>query len=69
MTTTVKVAANHGWPVDVTPVNPVTGELGTVHRVEKNRENTFYVHSGQDLLIHEVQPDELLKEGVAEAQA
>ncbi len=69
MTTTVKVEANHGWPVDVTPVNPKTGELSAVQRVEKNTERTFYVHSGMDLLIHEVQPEELLKEGVAEAQA
>lgn len=63
MTTTVIVKANHGWPVDVTPCDPaVRGvSLGSTTRVEPNTEQTFYVHGGQDLLIHEVQPLELVE--------
>lgn len=67
MTTTIVVKANHGWPVDVTAVDPKTGELGLIQRVEKNTEREFHVHSGQDFMIHEVQPEELLREGVDEA--
>lgn len=56
MTTTVKVQANHGWPVDVTPVSrsglPVAGK----QRVAANTEGVFCVHNGQDLFIREVQP-------------
>ncbi|MEW6258110.1 MAG: hypothetical protein AB1592_19320 [Pseudomonadota bacterium] len=61
MTTNVVVKANHGWPVDVTPKDPKTGaplqHYPTV-RVESGEEQTFYVHSGMDLHVHEVQPDE-----------
>lgn len=58
MTTTVTVHANHGWPVDVTPV-PIGGSaVGPKHRVAAGETQQFCVHSGQDLLIHEVQPAE-----------
>lgn len=57
MTTTVIVQANHGWPVDVTPKRPDGAEAGPTVRVAANSEKTFYVHSSQDLLIHEVQPE------------
>ncbi|OYX15371.1 MAG: hypothetical protein B7Z15_00850 [Rhizobiales bacterium 32-66-8] len=62
MTTTVVVKASHGWPVDVTPKDPKTGaplqSYPTV-RVPPNEERAVYVHSGMDLHIHEVQPDEI----------
>lgn len=61
MTTTVIVQANHGWPVDVTPKQFNAAGLavdGQTIRVLPNTEQVFYVHSGQDLLIHEVQPEE-----------
>ena len=57
MTTTVIVEANHGWPVDVTPITE--GRLNSTIRVLPNTKQTFYVWNGQDLLIHEVQPEEL----------
>ncbi|MBO4168875.1 hypothetical protein [Cereibacter azotoformans] len=59
MTTTVIVKANHGWPVDVTPIGIETRALGMKTRVAPNTEQTFYAHSGQDLLIHEVQPTDV----------
>ena len=56
MTTAVVVKANHGWPVDVTRKDPKTGEaLAGPERVEANTERTFYIHSGMDLHVHEVQ--------------
>lgn len=60
MTTTVVVKANHGWPVDVTPLDPKTGAMDTLRkvRVGPGMEQMFCVHSSQDLRIHEVQPDE-----------
>ncbi|NEI70973.1 hypothetical protein GR212_15420 [Rhizobium lusitanum] len=66
MTTTVIVQANHGWPVDVTVIDTATNEARTTARVPKDHEVPFYVHSGQDLLIHEVQPYELAAEADAE---
>ncbi len=59
MTTTVIVKANHGWPVDVTPKPIGEHAVAPTTRVAPNSEQTFYVHSGQDLLIHEVQPAEI----------
>lgn len=61
MTTRVIVAAMHGWPVDVTPVTVGCAVIpvGDTARVPSGEEREFYVHSGQDLLIHEVQPDEM----------
>lgn len=58
MTTSVTVKANHGWSVDVTPIDVKSGEKGHTVQVPADNEQTFYVHSTQDLLIHEVQPDE-----------
>ena len=56
MTTKVTVFANHGWPVQVTPVWLDTGKkLQTVHGAP-NEQRDFYIFAGQDLLIHEVQP-------------
>lgn len=60
MTTKVTVHANHGWPVDVTVIHtdgsPV---LGGPLRVPAGITRDFFVHSGADLRIHEVQPSEL----------
>lgn len=60
MTTKVTVEANHGWPVRVKTivVGGATYERDDVI-VEANTTQVFYVHSTQDLLIHEVQPDEI----------
>lgn len=59
MTTRVTIYAGHGWPVDVTPVGPGAGPK---RRVDPGVTAEFCVHSGQDLLIHEVQPAELVAE-------
>ena len=57
MTTTVIVKANHGWPVSVMQVDPKTvATIGMPVTVEPNTEQTFCVHSGADLHIHEIQP-------------
>jgi hypothetical protein len=68
MTTTVIVKANHGWPVRVTakPVAPATGD-DRVEVVDAGNERSFIVHSTQDLLIHEIQPDEVAAEAVKPA--
>jgi hypothetical protein len=70
MTTEVIVKANHGWPVDVTRTH--VGTLKPMYnkeRVPAGVTRTFSVSSGQDLLIHEVQPSELAAEAAAEAEA
>lgn len=57
MTTTVIVAAKHGWPVIVSQVDPIHGrQIAQPETVEPDTNRTFYVHSGADLHIHEVQP-------------
>lgn len=59
MTTEVVVKANHGWPVTVMQVDPKTAEaIGLPQTVEAGSERTFHIHSGADLHVHEVQPDE-----------
>jgi hypothetical protein len=70
MTTKVTVEANHGWPVDVfahdKPADADGGTQGTLlARVPANSKQDFYVHSGRDIFIHEVQPDELTNEAQA----
>lgn len=57
MTTTVFVQANHGSPVRVLPLTADGAFVGPLMTVEPGAEGRFAVHSGQDLLIHEVQPD------------
>ena len=56
MTSTVLVEANHGWPVRVMPLTADGSAVGPVVTVAAAFSQTFHVHSGQDLLIHEVQP-------------
>lgn len=58
MTTVVNVHAQAGWPVKVTPVSLNGSEVAPPRTVEAGKVETFYVHSGQDLLIHEIQRDE-----------
>lgn len=62
MTTEVIVKANHGWPVSVAAVDPLDpSELARGADpviVEAGETRAFFVHSGQDLLIHEIQPAE-----------
>ncbi|WP_454917264.1 DUF2829 domain-containing protein [Xanthobacter sediminis] len=61
MTTNVVVKANHGWPVKVTKLDPETGAPldYPAEVVEANTERTVCCHSGMDLLIHEIQPNEM----------
>ncbi|MDB5522803.1 MAG: hypothetical protein JWM58_566 [Rhizobium sp.] len=59
MTTKVSVEANHGWPVKVTGVK--VGTLEPVNYggiVPKDQKQDFYVHSGMDIIVHEIPPDE-----------
>lgn len=59
MTTEVIVKAQHGWPVDVTPISIDGSIVRGKTRVHADDVQTFYVHSGQDLRIHEVQSAEI----------
>lgn len=56
MTTEVIVKANHGWPVQISPLTPNGTMAGPQVTVEPGSEWRGSVHSGQDLHIHEVQP-------------
>lgn len=59
MTTEVDVKANHGWPVLVTGVHPLTREtLAYGGTVPAGETRAFHCHSGMDLIIHEIQPNE-----------
>lgn len=62
MTTRVQVHANHGWPVDVTPIGADGLPNGSKRRVQAGTSGEFLVYAGQDLLIHEVQPSEITAE-------
>lgn len=67
MTTRVTIYAGHGWPVKVQQKDPKTGEdIGQIIIVEPGTTMEYCVHSGADLLVHEIQPDEIDK---AEAPA
>lgn len=59
MTTKVTVHANHGWPVDVSHLPAGPEGAGFVIRVPAGASQDFFVHSHQDLRIHEVQPYEI----------
>lgn len=60
MTTTVKVTANHGWPVRVTEIHTLMDgtEARTDLLVPAAEERVLAVWDGKDLLIHEIQPRE-----------
>ena len=62
MTTSITVAANHGWPVKVCAVSHETGRTISERIVTPNTTETFYVWDGQDLHIHEIQPEELMSD-------
>lgn len=59
MTTKITVDANHGVPVQVVQVHrPNHGPVvRTETIVDPNQSAEFYVHSFNDLEIHEIQPD------------
>jgi len=57
MTTKVTVDAHAGWPVDVTPMRGGI-VVAPTERLAANETRDFYVHSTQDLHIHEVQVDD-----------
>lgn len=54
MTTSVVVKANHGWDVEVAKITPNGRQ---VEIVKAGTEVTVYVWDGQDLRIHELNPD------------
>jgi hypothetical protein len=56
MTTKVTVDAHAGWPVRVTTLQDTGHQV--IVTVEPNAVQDFFVHSGNDLRVHEVQPDE-----------
>ncbi|NTG20018.1 hypothetical protein G6K93_05815 [Agrobacterium rhizogenes] len=71
MTTTVVVRANHGWPVKVTGVDPVTkeptmGNYGGI--VPAGEARDFICHSDMDLHIHEIQAAEIDQTATAAAE-
>lgn len=60
MTTTVKVEANHGWPVRVRTIDPASKrQLHGDLIIPAGETRNCYVHSGCDLEIHEIQPEEI----------
>lgn len=56
MTTKVTVDAHAGWPVRVTRITSDGGHTDIT--VEPNAVQEFFVWDGQDLRVHEVQPNE-----------
>lgn len=59
MTTRVTIFAGHGWPVRYKQVDPKTGDIiGNEQRIEAGVTAETIVHSGADLVVHEIQPDE-----------
>lgn len=56
MTTTVKVDAHAGWPVEVTLVDQYGDNepVETVERVEPNTERDFYVTDTRQLRVREL---------------
>ena len=66
MTTTVIIKANHGWGVSVVPLTTNGAPPGLAQIVEAGAEGRFSVHSGQDLIIHEIQPDGHAQDGTGE---
>ena len=70
MTTKVEVFAGHGVPVDVTPISRPDGAKGPTTRIAAGAHGVAYVHSGADLLVREITPEELAAEAAAtEAKA
>ena len=65
MTTKVEIFAGHGVPVDVTPISRPDGARGYTTRIAAGAHGVAYVHSGADLLVREVTPEELAAEAAA----
>lgn len=66
MTTTVTIAANHGWPVDVEFIPVRANAPDGAYPVEPRKQRipagetlVTCVHSGQDIRVTEIQPDEI----------
>lgn len=57
MTTTITIKAAH-WDVSVISIDLKTGKESAAPTVAKGEHRDFFVHSGQDLRIHEIQADE-----------
>lgn len=58
MTTKITVDAHAGWPVSVMIVDPITSEtIGEPIIVAPGTVQEFYIHSGQDIHAHEIQPE------------
>lgn len=59
MTTSVIIQANHGWPVRVRNLHPITRQSAYPDTiVPAGEERTVYIHSDLDIEIHEIQPGE-----------
>lgn len=65
MTTKVEIFAGHGVPVDVTPISRPDGARRYTTRISAGAHGVAYVHSGADLLVREVTPEELAAEAAA----
>ncbi|QXN70947.1 hypothetical protein RCKVOTHE_28 [Rhodobacter phage RcKvothe] len=65
MTTKVEIFAGHGVPVDVTPISRPDGARGYTTRIAAGAHGVAYVHSGADLLVREITPEELAAEAAA----
>ena len=61
MTTKVTVDAHAGWPVRVTRLTPDGGHTPVI--VDPNTVQDFFVWDGQDVRVHEVQPNAKLTFG------
>lgn len=59
MTTTVRVAASHGVPVEVDGVDPRDGTVLQTWSVEPGAEVTVYAHAGQNIVVRELGPQDI----------
>jgi hypothetical protein len=66
MTSTVIIEANHGWPVSVIALTTSGTRPMSAQVVAAGETGRFSVHSGQDLLISEVQPSGQGQDGTDE---
>jgi hypothetical protein len=57
MTTRVHVEANAGKPVRVVGADPVSGEEAFDRVLAVGEAESFYVHAGLSVTVHEVQPE------------
>ena len=65
MTTEVRIFAGHGVPVDVTRISRPDGAKGPTTRIAAGSHGVAYAHSGADLLVREITPEELAAEAAA----